>query len=122
VLFRHGHLAGDACLRQVAQCLSSHLRHRDLLTRFGGEEFAVLLPEALLGEATHTAERLRAAVQGLRFSVQGQLVNVTISIGIAARQGLHTPEALIGAADAALYAAKHAGRNQVQVAPATSIQ
>ncbi|WP_233235664.1 GGDEF domain-containing protein [Bordetella sp. LUAb4] len=113
---RHGHLAGDACLRQVAQCLQSHLRHADLLTRFGGEEFAVLLPQSMLGEAIQTAERLRAAVQGLRLAVPGQMTNVTISIGITPRTGLDTAEALIGAADAALYAAKHAGRNRVEVA------
>ena len=113
---RYGHLAGDACLRQVAQCLMSCLRRFDLVTRFGGEEFAVLLPEATLDEATQTAERLREAVQGLRFSIQDRFVNVTVSIGIAARKGLNTPEALIGAADAALYGAKHAGRNKVQVA------
>lgn len=113
---RHGHLAGDACLRQVAQCLQSHLRHADLLTRFGGEEFAVLLPQSMLGEAIQTAERLRGAVQNLRLAVPGQLTTVTISIGITARTGLDTAEALIGAADAALYAAKHAGRNRVEVA------
>jgi len=113
---RYGHLVGDACLRQVAQCLSSRLRRLDLLVRFGGEEFAVLLPDATMDEATQTAERLREAVQSLRFSVQDQQVNVTISIGIAARKGLNAAESLIGAADAALYAAKHAGRNRVQVA------
>ncbi|OWT68881.1 MULTISPECIES: GGDEF domain-containing protein [unclassified Achromobacter] len=113
---RHGHLAGDACLRQVAQCLQSHLRHADLLTRFGGEEFAVLLPHSMLGEAIQTAERLRVAVQDLRLAAPGQLTSVTISIGITARTGLDTAEALIGAADAALYAAKHAGRNRVEVA------
>lgn len=113
---RYGHLAGDACLRRVAQCLSSRLRRRDLLVRFGGEEFAVLLPEAMMGEATQTAERLRDAVQNLRIAMQGQQVNVTISIGIAARRGLNTADALIGAADAALYAAKRSGRNRVQTA------
>jgi diguanylate cyclase (GGDEF)-like protein len=92
------------------------LRSFDLLARFGGEEFAVLLPETTLDEAARTAERLREAVESLRFAVQGQQVSVTISIGIAARHGLSTPEALIGAADTALYAAKHAGRNRVQVA------
>lgn len=111
---RYGHLAGDECLRQVAQCLSSRLRRRDLLVRFGGEEFAVLLPEALIEEAIQTAERLREAVQNLRFAVQDQQVSVTISIGIAVRKGLNTADALIGGADAALYAAKRAGRNRVQ--------
>jgi diguanylate cyclase (GGDEF)-like protein len=113
---RYGHVAGDACLRHVAQCLSSKLRSFDLLARFGGEEFAVLLPDARLDEAARTAERLREAVQSPHFAVEGQQVSVTVSIGIATRQGLSTPEAFIGAADTALYAAKHAGRNRVRVA------
>lgn len=113
---RHGHLAGDTCLCHVAQCLTAQLRRGDLLARFGGEEFAILLPNAALAEAERTAERLRAAVQGLHFIVQGQRANVTISIGIARRAGLSAPDALIGAADTALYAAKHDGRNRVRVA------
>jgi diguanylate cyclase (GGDEF)-like protein len=87
-----------------------------LLARFGGEEFAVLLPETTVDEAARTVERLREAVQSLHFAVQGQQVSVTISNGIAARQGLSTPEALIGAADTALYNAKNAGRSRVRVA------
>ncbi|GAB7540086.1 GGDEF domain-containing protein [Burkholderia sp. 3C] len=113
---RHGHLAGDTCLCHVAQCLTAQLRRGDLLARFGGEEFAILLPNAALAEAERTAERLREAVQGLHFIAQGQHANVTISIGVAERAGLTTPDALIGAADTALYAAKRAGRNRVQVA------
>lgn len=113
---RYGHLAGDACLCHVAQCLAAHLRRVDLLARFGGEEFAVLLPQSDEAEALQTAERLRAAVQNLHFTVKEQQVNVTVSIGVATRVGLDTPQSLIGAADTALYAAKHAGRNAVQVA------
>ncbi|WP_196801295.1 GGDEF domain-containing protein [Bordetella sp. FB-8] len=113
---RHGHLAGDTCLRQIAQCLGSCLQPLDQLARFGGEEFVVLLPQATSREAAQSAEALREAVQRLRFSVQGQSVGITVSIGVAAREGLDTPQALIGAADAALYAAKRAGRNRVLVA------
>jgi diguanylate cyclase (GGDEF)-like protein len=113
---RYGHLAGDTCLREIAQCLLSGLRRLDLLARFGGEEFAILLPQASLDEAVQTAEKLRAAVQDLRFSVQGHMVGVTVSIGVAAHEGLNTPEAFIGSADTALYAAKGGGRNQVQIA------
>lgn len=111
---QYGHLAGDACLCHVAQCLASHLRGADLLARFGGEEFAILLPDAAVADAAVTAERLRAAVQSLQFPVDGRQANVTISIGLAARHGLHTPTALIGAADMALYGAKRDGRNRVQ--------
>jgi diguanylate cyclase (GGDEF)-like protein len=113
---RHGHLAGDACLCHVAACLASHVRSADLLARFGGEEFAVLLPDTSIDDALRTAERLREAVEQLHFMVQDERVSITISIGIAARRGLCTREALIGSADAALYSAKHAGRNLVRVA------
>ncbi len=113
---RHGHLAGDTCLRKIAQCLWSSLQPLDQLARFGGEEFAVLLPQATPDEAVQTAEGLRDAVQRMAFSMQGRRVGVTVSIGVAARAGLDTPQALIGAADAALYAAKNAGRNRVRVA------
>ncbi|SDR52418.1 diguanylate cyclase (GGDEF) domain-containing protein [Paraburkholderia fungorum] len=113
---RFGHLAGDACLCHVARCLSSALQSEDLLARFGGEEFAVLLSGVSMDDATRTAERLREAVHGLRFPAQGQHASVTISVGIAGRTGLTTPQALIGAADTALYAAKHAGRNRVEIA------
>lgn len=112
----HGHLAGDSCLCYVAQSLASHLRRFDLLARFGGEEFAVLLPEAHAEEAARTAERLREAIENLYFPVQGIPVSVTVSIGIALRAGITKPHMLIGAADTALYAAKHAGRNGVQAA------
>ncbi len=117
---RHGHLAGDACLCHVAQCLVSQLQGFDLLGRFGGEEFAVLLPQASADDAMRTAGKLREAVGNLRFSIEDRRVGVTISVGAAAREGLATPEALIGAADAALYAAKHAGRDQVRLAPSAA--
>ncbi|WP_347557535.1 GGDEF domain-containing protein [Robbsia sp. KACC 23696] len=115
---RYGHLAGDACLCHVAACLSSHLRGADLLARFGGEEFAILLAESNVVDATETAEQLREAVQNLHFVVRDQHVNVTISIGVAVHHGMSTSDALIGAADKALYAAKHAGRNRVSIAGA----
>jgi len=113
----YGHLAGDACLCHVAQCLASHMRAFDLLARFGGEEFAVLLPDTEIEEAAGIAERLREAVQNLHFDVRDKQVSVTISVGIAARQGLSTSAALVGVTDTALYAAKHAGRNRVHITP-----
>ncbi|TAL52824.1 GGDEF domain-containing protein [Pandoraea sp.] len=113
---RYGHLAGDTCLCHVAKRLAAHLRSADLLARFGGEEFAVLLPQATMDDAAQTAERLRDAVQHLQFVVERKPVSVTISVGVALRDGAGTPQALIGAADVALYAAKHAGRNRVRIA------
>jgi diguanylate cyclase (GGDEF)-like protein len=115
---RYGHLAGDACLCHVSRCLASHLRRVDLIARFGGEEFAVLLPQSEAAAALQMAETLREAVQNFQFTVKDQQVHVTVSIGVAMRADRDTPQALIGAADTALYAAKHAGRNAVRVAGA----
>lgn len=109
----HGHQAGDLCLQQVAQRLTAHLRPCDLLARFGGEEFAILLPSVTAQEAASTAERLRAAIQARPFEADSAKVYVTVSIGIAALSSKTVPEALLAAADAALYAAKNAGRNRV---------
>ncbi|MBL8277227.1 MAG: diguanylate cyclase [Pelomonas sp.] len=108
----HGHPAGDAVLRQLAQLLLATVRASDVAARFGGEEFAVLLPE-LTGavDAVMTAEKIRQAVESTRFGAVGK---VTVSVGVS----LATPEdadarPLIDRADAALYEAKRSGRNSV---------
>jgi diguanylate cyclase (GGDEF)-like protein len=113
---RFGHLAGDECLRQIAARLSMSLRPWDLLARFGGEEFAVLLPTAGAEEAAQTAERLRHAVDAQPVCIDGRSIDVTVSLGLAIRDRGSDARALIGAADRALYAAKAAGRNQVKAA------
>jgi diguanylate cyclase (GGDEF)-like protein len=113
---RLGHLGGDECLRQIAARLSMHLRRPDLLARFGGEEFAVLLPQVSSDEATQMAERLRKAVSAQPFLVDGQGVSLTVSIGVAVRGRGCDPDGLIAAADRALYAAKNSGRDQVKAA------
>lgn len=107
-----GHPVGDAVLRQMAQLLQSSVRVTDVVARFGGEEFAVLLPE-LAGplEAVMAAEKIRAAVEKAHFGEPGRL---TVSVGVS----LASPDdadvrPLIDRADAALYAAKHGGRNAV---------
>ena len=110
----YGHQAGDSCLQQLVERLSGCLRRCDLLARFGGEEFAVLLPGVSGPEAAFMAERLRAAIQARPFAVEGAQMSVTISIGIATRNADTVPETLIEAADLALYTAKNAGRNQVR--------
>ncbi len=114
----HGHLEGDACLRRVAETLSASLsRAADLAARFGGEEFVSLLPHTSTEEAAGLAERLRARVEALAIPHPSSPVTpvVTVSIGCATAAPSEDgdPAALLAAADAALYAAKRAGRNRV---------
>ena len=113
-----GHLAGDQCLKRVAGIIAAELRTpSDRAVRFGGEEFLILLRDTDLWTATAIAERIRLAVESAAIPNPGRPFNavVTVSLGLAgARLGNGTsPEELIRSADAALYAAKNAGRNQV---------
>ena len=112
---RFGHLVGDAVLCRVAQMLARNLRPRDLLARFGGEEFAVLLPETDGGEASTIADRLRGAVERPPDAGRphGALPAATVSIGVATAQLSDSLEALLSLADEALYRAKEGGRNRV---------
>jgi diguanylate cyclase (GGDEF)-like protein len=109
-----GHLGGDDVLRHVAHALRDAARGGDAVYRYGGEEFVVLLPEQTLDGATRAAERLRATVEGLRLRHPDGGV-VTVSAGVAGLGDAGaTPDELFAAADAALYAAKAAGRNRVE--------
>ena len=113
-----GHLSGDQVLVTVADAIRSPLRPNDLVARFGGEEFAVLLPETTVSNARIIAERLREHVAN---SDPGMLDNrqlpaVTISLGIAGRQPGYSLDMMIAAADVAMYHAKRNGRNRVEVA------
>ncbi|HEV2914050.1 MAG TPA: diguanylate cyclase [Pyrinomonadaceae bacterium] len=110
------HQAGDLALEMTAQCLKSALRSADVASRYGGEEFSILLPQTTLDEACAIAERIRRRVQRTRFphGKTQPLGAVTISIGVSTfTPTLHTPAAIIGAADRALYSAKSLGKNQV---------
>jgi diguanylate cyclase (GGDEF)-like protein len=113
---RHGHAAGDLALASVAEVLRGALRHSDRIARYGGDEFAILLPDADREGGTATCDRLRERVeQHVPRDAQGRaLPALTISMGIA--QWSHPLDAagLLAAADAALYRAKRAGRNRCE--------
>ncbi len=102
----HGHPVGDAVLRRVAATLRDGLRETDLAARIGGDEFAIVLPEASLGEAAAAAERIVAA---LRTAPEDGTPRVAVSAGIAAIDGELGPGEVVRQADKALYAAKRAG-------------
>lgn len=110
---RYGHLSGDAVLRLLAQAARGALPSNCALGRFGGEEFAIVMPARNAETALALAETLRAAVEDESCRVDGQEIRLTVSLGVTtARQaGL---EQMLSQADQALYAAKRGGRNQVQ--------
>lgn len=118
----HGHLAGDQVLREVSGVLMGQARLSDVAARYGGEELALLAPEAALGDAVRLAERIRERVAGLRLAgAGGGAYGVTISIGVAQLEaGMAGPEELVAAADRNLYEAKARGRNRVYPAPAAA--
>lgn len=112
---RHGHLGGDSALNLVAGIITTHVRPRDLVARFGGEEFCVLLPGTVPGAAELVAERLRVAIKS---ETSALAEAVTVSIGVAAVQPGHPPMQLDEAltlADQALYQAKLEGRDTVRL-------
>ncbi len=114
----YGHLAGDQVLITVAESIRSPLRPNDLVARFGGEEFAVLLPETSMKNAQIIAERLREHVSKADPGAVDEkpLPNVTISLGIAERQPGYSLDMMIASADVAMYHAKRNGKNRVEVA------
>ena len=110
----HGHQAGDAVLRAVGEILGGGVRQVDLAGRYGGEEFALILPETDLAGALKLTERLRARLESAAVELpSGAILHATASFGVAVKDELATPEELVAAADEALYAAKAAGKNRV---------
>jgi two-component system cell cycle response regulator len=109
----YGHLAGDSVLRDLAGILQKRLRPDDELGRYGGEEFAAVLPETSLIGAVKIAEDLRKLVEEHAFIVEGEQINVTVSIGAAALKPGMDAKAFFRAADEMLYKAKNSGRNKV---------
>lgn len=113
---RHGHLAGDAVLRRVAQTVAALIRLEDVFARFGGEEFVVLTRGDGVRNASQLAERLRRAIEGVKVEVDGGTIPVTVSVGVADLDELAEgagPQDLIERADGRLYRAKLLGRNRV---------
>ena len=119
----YGHSAGDLALKTVAKTIKKELREYDIASRYGGEEFAILLPNTTLNEAYKVAERLRKQVEKKKINVEElkienvKEISVTISVGVS----LYDPDKmkdfnnLYQAADKALYIAKESGRNQVVI-------
>lgn len=113
----YGHQTGDQVLRLVAHTLKTNIKGRDLVARYGGEEFALILPKTSLDAAMKLCEQIRAAVQSrelMKRSTGEKLGRVTISLGVALYHRGESIDSLIHRADACLYAAKRAGRNQVK--------
>jgi two-component system cell cycle response regulator len=116
---RHGHQAGDAVLSGLGRLLRETIRLVDVPSRYGGEEFAVLLPGTNLREAGSACERFRRAVADRDFTFNSVSVRITVSVGVASywpRSGRSAAQ-LVEAADGALYQAKREGRNRVVAAP-----
>ncbi|MBU4484599.1 GGDEF domain-containing protein [bacterium] len=111
----HGHLAGDFILHQLTQLLAAMVRHEDILARYGGEEFVIILRETDTEGAKILAERMRKAVEEKVIHFEDNVINITISMGIATLKGdnFKSPSHLIEAADANLYKSKENGRNLV---------
>ena len=113
----YGHQAGDVILAEAVQVARSFVTSIDSLCRYGGEEFAVIMPETGIEKALETAEKIRAAIQDHAFYGGDRLINVTVSFGVA-EYPTHSliKQALIEKADGALYYAKQSGRNNVKAA------
>jgi diguanylate cyclase (GGDEF)-like protein len=115
----HGHQAGDAVLRQVGQVLLGGVRQVDLAGRYGGEEFALILPETDMPGALRLAERLRTMLEATAVELpDGKTLKVTASFGVALNDELPSADELVAVADEALYVAKRAGKNRVMPEPA----
>jgi diguanylate cyclase (GGDEF)-like protein len=113
----HGHMAGDEVLRHVAFQLRDHIRHPDVVGRYGGEEFLILLPNTASEEAAEQAARLCRYVRESQVNVDQHILNLTVSIGVAQYQpGVDTWDSLLNRADNAMYEAKNNGRDQWYVA------
>jgi diguanylate cyclase (GGDEF)-like protein len=112
----HGHSAGDDVLKAVATSIKSQLRNVDMVFRFGGEEFLILLSNTGRDAAALVGERLRFAAQARDYSADGQMIELTVSLGCSTLLPGESAESLLRRADSALYVAKREGRNRLAMA------
>jgi diguanylate cyclase (GGDEF)-like protein len=111
----YGHVAGDAVLKRVGIIIAESIRGADMGFRYGGEEFCAILPSTGMGGGRHVAERIRAQIAATEFPADGQVLRITVSLGLAlCPDNCVTARDLIIEADKALYAAKHFGKNRVE--------
>jgi two-component system cell cycle response regulator len=113
----YGHLVGDRVLRAAAAACRRIIREGDVLVRFGGEEFLILVPGAAHADLAELGERVRRAIAATVVAEGDQRISITVSIGGASfpERGAESSDALVDLADTALYAAKAAGRDRVQL-------
>jgi diguanylate cyclase (GGDEF)-like protein len=116
----YGHSFGDAVLRTIAGIFSRTCRIEDIVCRYGGEEFTILLPNTPVSQATELAERLRLAIEAQTFIHRLDPVSVTCSFGVSELPA-SVPPSIIELADQALYNAKHSGRNRVEICEASQL-
>jgi diguanylate cyclase (GGDEF)-like protein len=109
----HGHLSGDQVLRTLAHSLSSGLRRIDVIGRYGGEEFGVILLDASPEAAFAAVDKIRQRFSEITFNAKESVFSATFSAGVSGSRSHSTPEQLIAAADAQMYLAKKAGRNRI---------
>jgi len=117
---QYGHLVGDECLVQVASALRHSVHHpEDVVCRYGGEEFVVILPDTCSDNAMLVAERVRRFIEGMDIALEQKVIRITVSVGVASLYPTSddTPQDLLARCDEALYTAKREGRNRVRMAP-----
>lgn len=109
----HGHLAGDAVLKQLSALIGRYVRKEEIFARYGGEEFALLMPETPLSRAMAFGEKIARLVREHSFGHEGHEVRVTVSLGIGEMNDESDPSSFLHAVDGCLYAAKESGRDRV---------